>query len=296
MFFALQVFDAINNNEPTANTPTVIRNISRHCGRLLSDIPHRTTVEAMARELGSVADLQAAEVLMKNKHCTCTLGFDATTQEGAHVNSVHITTKTAAYSVAVDELPGGTAQDYHEHITQSLDNLASVYSSFLGEDFKESCDKLITNISNTITDRCVANHAIVTLLNKTWGKKLTELNCHLHPLDTIAKDVGKELKQVEKECGLDKDGKLYGVESLAERIVLVVNKLRYKDGPGYPKGFKAFLESNGLPRGLLPRNRGNRLHVLIKIAGNNIIIFSQYLYQGFKIAIFRFHFFRNTAY
>ena len=41
------------------------------------------------------------------------------------MNSVHITTETTAYySVPVDELPGATAYDYHEHITQSVDNLA----------------------------------------------------------------------------------------------------------------------------------------------------------------------------
>lgn len=245
-------------------------------------------MEAMARELGAVADLQTAEVLMESKNCT--IGFDTTTQEGAHINSVHITTETKASSVAVDELPGGTAHDYHEHITQSIDNLASVYSSIHGKDYEESRKKLIDNISNTMTDRCVANHATVTLLNETWGKQLTELNCHLHPLDTIAKDVGAALKRIEKEHGLDKEGRCFGSDSLAGNIILAVNKLRYKDGPGDPKGFKAFLDSNGLPRGLLPRYRGNRLHVLFKIAGNYIFKVNVF-YSDFKIAMFTFLFF-----
>ncbi|KAK2150577.1 hypothetical protein LSH36_399g02023 [Paralvinella palmiformis] len=50
------------------------------------DIPCRTCVEAMARELGVMAELQIAETLIENEKST--LGFDATTKEGQHVNSI----------------------------------------------------------------------------------------------------------------------------------------------------------------------------------------------------------------
>ena len=63
----------------------------------------------MVREPGVIADVQTAEALLNNKHVM--LGFDATTQEG-----VHMTTESACYVVAVDEMPGGTAVDYSEHI------------------------------------------------------------------------------------------------------------------------------------------------------------------------------------
>ena len=78
----------------------------------------------MTRELGSISDLQAAEAIMANKNTT--LGFDATTQEGQHVNSSHVTPENSCYAVAVDELLGGTAQDYSAHICDSIENLASV--------------------------------------------------------------------------------------------------------------------------------------------------------------------------
>ena len=47
-----------------------------------------TTAEMMARELGVVMDLQAAELLMTNTNLT--LGFDSTTQEGVHINGAQI--------------------------------------------------------------------------------------------------------------------------------------------------------------------------------------------------------------
>ena len=74
-----------------------------------------------------------------------TLGFDATTQAGIHVNSIHITTKTDCFVhvVAVDELPGGTAEDYYLHITDTFDNLARVYSHFHGTEYQSTRDKII---------------------------------------------------------------------------------------------------------------------------------------------------------
>ena len=53
-----------------------------------------------------------------------------------HLNSVHITTKANCYVIAADELPGVTAEDYHMHICESVDNLANVYLHFLDKDYQ----------------------------------------------------------------------------------------------------------------------------------------------------------------
>jgi len=45
-------------------------------------------------------------------------------------------------------------------------------------------------------------------------------------------------------------------------LILQINKLRYKDGKEDPRGFNSFLAKHNLPRCILPRYRGNRLHVL----------------------------------
>lgn len=70
------------------------------------------------------SELKAAEAILTNKDVT--LGFDAaTTQEGRHVNSVHIATKDSCFVLAIDELPGGTAEDFANHICQAVDNIAT---------------------------------------------------------------------------------------------------------------------------------------------------------------------------
>ena len=108
----MKVFDFLVNQVPTENIPKLMQKIAERSGDKLSDIPNRTTVEQMARELGIIANLQSSELVMKTKD----IGFDATTQEGVHVNSIHFTTKEDTNVIAVDELPGGTTEDYHNHV------------------------------------------------------------------------------------------------------------------------------------------------------------------------------------
>ena len=184
------------------------------------------------------------------------------TQEGVHVNSVHLTFKTGCLVVAIDQIPGGTAHDYSQHICESVDHLAEVYSQFNHIAFQECREALIQNISNTMSDRVASNHAAIHLISESWKKELNELNCHLHPLDTVASSARGALKSAETS-----KGKLWGNDCFAANIALAMNKLRFKDGKGDPIGFKSFLSEQLLGKGFIPRYRGNRLHVIFHICG-----------------------------
>ena len=170
----------------------------------------------MAHELGSISDLQAGEMAMTLNNIT--LGFDATTQDGVHVNCIHLTSREKCIVIALDHLPRGTAHDYESHI----------YSC----DFLECRDSIINNIKNTMSDRAPVNHSTIQKVCETWGKNLNKINCNLHPLETIATSCRSVLKSSEKESS-----SLFGCDCMAGNIVLAMNKLRYKDGKGDPKGF-----------------------------------------------------------
>ena len=147
----------------------------------------------MSCELGSISVLQAAETLLENDNVT--IGFDATTQEGTHMNEVHFTTATSCVSASVDELPGGTGEDYANHICQTVDNMATTYCSFRDEaSYEDTRTEIITKITNSMSDRCAANHAALRIVKSEWGKEINELNCHLHPLDSIASACRTTLK------------------------------------------------------------------------------------------------------
>ena len=90
------------------------------------------------------------------------------------MNSSHVTPENSCYAVAVDELPGGTAQDYSAHISDSIENLASVHACFHDPDQKESKKLIISNIVNTLTDWCAANHSALGLVNQAWNKSLND--------------------------------------------------------------------------------------------------------------------------
>ena len=68
----------------------------------------RTTVERNAVELGLLSDMMVAEALYNTPNVT--LCFDASTQEGVHFNTLHITTESILLDV--EQLAGGKAMDY----------------------------------------------------------------------------------------------------------------------------------------------------------------------------------------
>lgn len=96
-----------------------------------------------------------------------------------------------------------------------------------------------------------------------YQNAINELNCHLHPLESIASAVRSALKTHEEARG-----KVYEKDCVAAgNIVLQMNKMRSKCGKGDPRGFVSSLDSKNIQRGVLPRYRGNRLHVLFHISG-----------------------------
>ncbi|XP_065654429.1 uncharacterized protein LOC136081029 [Hydra vulgaris] len=179
---------------PTHSVPTLLSKLGERTGYRFSHIRHRTTVEQIMHELGVISDLLTAEIAFSTKNLT--LGFDTTTQEGVHVNVVHLTTESVCMVVAIDQLPGGTAYDYQSHITKSVDNLAKLYSGFYQLQFTDVRSTIIGNITNKMSDRVATNHATVTKLNHFWQKSLKELKCNLHSLDTMTSSCKSLLKSI----------------------------------------------------------------------------------------------------
>ena len=171
--------------------------------------------------------------------------------------------------IALDQLAGETAQDYAKIIKNYL---AHVFTEFHPESkYNEVKDRLVCNITCTITDRAAVNHAAIRIVNETFGTTLIEVNCHLHLLDTIATKSRGALKSLESGS----ESKLFGRGCLAEKVVLALNKMRFKDSKGDPHGFRVFLSDCNLPQSLIIRYRGNRLHILFKLAAIYIVHYKQ---------------------
>jgi len=113
--------------------------------------------------------------------------------------------------------------------------------------------------------------------SEKWGKGLNELNCHLHPLDTMASSCRSALKHMETGRG-----ELFGKDCLAGNLVFLINKFRHKAGKGDPKGFVTFLIDKKIPKRILPRYRGNRLHILYYICGQLHHNYNLFFHEGFS--------------
>jgi hypothetical protein len=56
-----------------------------------------------------------------------------------YINSIHLTSKEECEVVNIDELAGRTADDYHDYVTQSLDNLVELSTPFVTTDNMLQC-------------------------------------------------------------------------------------------------------------------------------------------------------------
>lgn len=74
----------------------------------------------MALKVGTISELQATDFTLKTDNLT--LAFDFTTQEGIHVNASHITGNNTCIVLSVEQLPGGTADDYAQCVIQAVDH------------------------------------------------------------------------------------------------------------------------------------------------------------------------------
>ncbi|GFR93746.1 hypothetical protein ElyMa_004385600 [Elysia marginata] len=247
-----------------------------NCGPLLKDfiktvllkdavrVPSAATCSQMAYELGVMSTLQLADFMMGSKNLC--LSWDATSLEGAHINELHVTANDKKCLILdVRHLAGGKTADYVSHIISALAEAAATYARFKGIDQDEVFKALKSSISATLTDRAAVNACVTRQLKDELEAEIVQLNCNVHPLDSIARDVRKALGDLDKSHGVKSE--CFGNDCVAANVINAVSVLRFKDGVGDPLGFKNFLRQNDLPLGTFVRYVGNRLHILFHLAG-----------------------------
>ena len=125
------VYEAIQAQCPVSRAGNLMNKILEILsGRKLTQVPSSVTVSRMAKELGTLADLQTAETILQNENCT--VGWDATELSGSHINAVHVAVKPndsvrTYHTLSIAGLPGGKTGDYAAHITVSV--ISSILNS-----------------------------------------------------------------------------------------------------------------------------------------------------------------------
>ena len=191
------VYYALEHQCPVDHVSNIVKFIAEtFTGQSLNQMPHPVTITRMAREMGTISDIQAGSVLTANENCTP--AFDATDIDGNHANEVHISANTSEgcryMTLGLANLSGGTALDYTNHIMDSVRDVAESFAEWTGLDGDTLVKDAEQNISSTISDRAAVNHCVVESLKGHFGKDIVELNCNVHPLDSIASKARAVLK------------------------------------------------------------------------------------------------------
>ena len=186
----LLTYDMLNCNTSTSRIPRLLTLVYKTLKIDIRAVPTKTTVERMALELGVLSDHISSEVLYATENCT--LAFDASTQGGVHFNVLYLSTPTPTYTLAVDELPGGTAEDYSEHIITTVKHIALIYSRWHPEVTAQYAEGvMVKNILAVLSDRAIVNQCAVNKVSALWKKDVHQLYCNIHPLETITREVKK---------------------------------------------------------------------------------------------------------
>lgn len=253
------IYKCITCQVPVDRTTEIIEYvISQLTNHQLEELPSRTSICRIVREMGILSDLQTAEALCTSKNST--LGWDSTPIDGVHINETHVCTEKGVFTLALSELAGGTTADYSSSIMQVLEQVVNSYSEYVGLDKKYIQKTLCENITSTIGDRVPVNHCVVTKLAEAFGQELIELNCNIHPIDGLAGSCRKVLKSLNEV-----QGSTFGREAPAVNFVMAMSKMRYKAGTGDPASFKLHLKQNKIPCKTFPRYVGNRFNILFEL-------------------------------
>ena len=271
------IYKSLEQNVPVYATKPLLDYTFQCLNVHTSRVPSASTISRCAYEVGALADLQAAEFMLKAN--SLTILWDATTLKGDHLDAIQVSSDTDILAITTDKLPGGRSDDYAEHIVDAIRHLVDVYCAHHGKDPVVLFREVISKWKCTLSDRASVNHCTVQKLQDQFDIELIELNCNLHPLECVASTARDALLKHEREMKpgasepslFDRAGKrseCLGASAGVVNLISAISKLRYKDGKGDPLGFKTFLAENNIDNRLLVRYVGNRLHTLFHLGGS----------------------------
>ena len=137
-------------------------------------LPSRTSQGRIASEMKALAMQRVAEVTNGQKHMT--LKYDATTdRRGRHITEVEVATNTKTLLNGMRSQPSRTAAEYVRTITDSLTDIDKHAN-------REGDDTMLSNISNTMTDRCIVNNAIDKRLEERSGASTKAIDKRLEEI------------------------------------------------------------------------------------------------------------------
>lgn len=268
------VYHCARRQVPVGHISSVISSCVRLvCGKDLTPMPHASTVINMIGEMKIHSMCQAVEAILDSDYVN--IAWDATTIKTDHINEIHVNTDSGSYMLDYKALGRYDNVGYSEHILSVLKQCAECYSNSkksangqIPDEYKVEVllSRIHGKITSTLSDRAAVNKKVSAKLSEALGRNLLDLNCNIHPLDSLSIAYRGLAKSFEKDEGCT--SALSGQTSILERLILIISKIKYKEGSGDPCAFRAYLEIHNIDKNLIPRYIGNRFHVLFAMCAN----------------------------
>ena len=259
-----------------------MRNIAHYD---IGDLPSKSQLAIMQREAGSLSRLQVGEVLLNEKHAT--MHTDGTSKAGHHYSGLQISNSSHSYSVGINEIVSGTADNYFKAVQSTLSECERVMEKKEGS-VKDLSKKMMVNIKNLMSDKHVVETKFTQLFTEARGDCLPDViehwselqenervsmmninkfHCGLHALANMATSCEESLKCVEKEDGIEPFGMKFRGESNIYAFIKAVCNLFFKDGGGCPGDVQIYLKSHGFHHIPVQPFSGSRFNVLFHNGG-----------------------------
>lgn len=199
-----------------------------------------------------------------------TLKYDGTTdKDGRHVTEIEIATPDQTYLVGLRHQVGSTADSYVKTIKDTLNEIDTAAGKEEGN--------LLTNVTNTMTDRHVVNTSVDNQLETAKGGEINKFRCFMHPLDSFQKECDKAIKKLEHPNLQKKYVNApfpHRGESMTQALIRCIDKLFHDQSIAIGEDLRNFLRSCGHD-GKFLRWVGNKFNILFNNA------YSAFLYKDY---------------
>ena len=251
------------------------------CKREIDELPKKSEVAVMLRELGVLSKIQVGEKLMSTKNYT--LHTDGTSKKGHHFSGVQISTEDRKMSLGMEEIPSGTSENYFKSVITEIKDCARMANAASSNQDDSFYEKAVVNCKNTMTDKHIVEAKMVDmieqerkqLLEKTvegWDQltigereqmgQINRFTCGLHALANMAQSAEETIKIWEKKNSVASINWAHRGSSATQSHIKAVCNLFHKDGGGCPGEIQIFLTQSGFKKCPIEPFSGSRFNIL----------------------------------
>ena len=163
-------YELLAKNVGVWNVAPVIRSVLALANMSISDIPSAATLSQMLVELRQISHLHVAHSVADAQFTTG--HSDGTSKQGISYQGYQVSTADQVYSLGMVEMKNGTAQHVFDVFRQVLGDIDSVATE-AGQ--SNVAKRIVSNLKNSMSDRCVVQKTYNTLVEEYRKEVLPEI-------------------------------------------------------------------------------------------------------------------------